>query len=152
MSESKKEVIFRAKVAKCVYNSSSFKIYAMDLDEKEYPDIKKNSYGNVSIMGELPDLVENVEYDIHAIEQSSKYGLGYKVIQIRRDELKTTDDIKAFLQEILTERQADTLMYAYPDIVDRVRNDDIKSIDLTKLKGIGLRGVGRSPTTREKQN
>ena len=143
MSEKDKEVTFRAKVVKCVYNSTSFKIYAMDLDEKEYPDIKKNSYGNVSIMGELHDLTEGVEYDIQAVEQSSKYGLGYKVIQIRRDELKTIDDIKAFLQEILTERQADALMSAYPDIIDRVRNDDIKSIDLTKLKGIGEKTLER---------
>ena len=69
MSEKSKgmEVTFRGKVIKCVYNSPSFKIYAIDFDEKEYPYVKKNRYGNASITGELPDLVEDVEYDIRGV-------------------------------------------------------------------------------------
>ena len=42
-----------------------------------------------------------------------------------------------FLSEILTNRQAETLYNNYPDIVDRVKENRLDDIDLSKLKGIG---------------
>jgi exodeoxyribonuclease V alpha subunit len=139
MSEKGKgmEVTFRGKVVKCVYNTPSFKIYGVDVNENDYPYIKKNYYGNTSITGELPDLAEGVEYDIRGIRQDTKYGISYKVTQICRDEPKSEGDIRVFLREILTETQADTLMSVYPDIIDRIRNNNADSVNLAKLKGIG---------------
>ena len=46
-----KEITFKGRVIKCVYDTSNFKIYAIDFDSKKYPYVKKNHYGNASIMG-----------------------------------------------------------------------------------------------------
>ena len=41
---SKKEVKFNCKIVKCMYNSENYKIYATDVDKKEFPNIKHNKY------------------------------------------------------------------------------------------------------------
>lgn len=132
-----KQYKFKGVVVRCTYNTPDFKIYALDVDKERYPDVKQNKYKNVSILGELPDLITDVEYEIIAEEQLSKYGTSYKVINIRRDLPTTIEDTYTFLSEILTENQAKTLVENYPDILQKVKNDDLKDIDLSKLKGIG---------------
>ena len=76
---------FKGVVVRCTYNTPDYKIYAIDINKKDYPEIKQNKYGNVSILGELSELTLGVEYEITAEEQTSKYGVGYKIINIRRD-------------------------------------------------------------------
>lgn len=137
MSEKEKEYKFSGRIVRCTYDSSDFRIYAVDVDKEKYPDIKQTKYGNVSILGELYELALGVEYEIVAIEQISKYGVGYKIINISRQKPSTIEDVKIFLEEILTQNQANVLVEHYPDIIDRVKNNDIDSIDLSKLKGIG---------------
>ena len=43
---------------------------------------------------------------------------------------------RSFLYEILTPNQTDILLEAYPDIVDRIMNNNLDDIDLNKTKGI----------------
>lgn len=136
MSTDNKQVTFKGRIIRCVYDSPDFKTYAVDFDEKKYPYIKKNRYGNASIIGELPTLTIGVEYDIVAMEQTSKYGISYKVNNIKRDIPTTEEDMYVFLQEILTPNQASVLYENYPDIVQRVKEDRLEDIDLNKLKGI----------------
>lgn len=136
MSEEKKYK-FKGLVEKCVYNSPDFKIYAVTTDKNEYPELKQNKYGNVSVLGELSDLTLGVEYEFTAEEQESKYGTSYKVINLRRDLPTTTEETYLFLSEILTENQAKTLIENYPNIIQMVKDNDLKDIDLSKLKGIG---------------
>ena len=131
-----KIVKFKGVITKCVYDSENFKTYAADINTKEYPEIKLNKYNNVSIIGDLPTLSLGVEYEITALEQDSKYGISYKVVQIKRDTPKTLSEIYTFLCEILTVNQADVLCAEYPDIIDRVKENRLNDIDLSKLKGI----------------
>lgn len=132
-----KQYKFKGVIVRCTYNSPDYKIYAVDVNKKDYPDIKLNKYQNVSILGELSDLTLGVEYEITAEEQTNKYGVSYKVINIRRDIPTTAEGTYLFLSEILTENQAKTLIENYPDIIQKVRNNDLSDIDLSKLKGIG---------------
>ena len=127
---------FKAKIIRPIYDTPDYKIYATIVSSKEYPDIHSNKYGNVTISGELSDLSADVEYEIEATEEETKYGFSYKVINIRRDVPKTEEEMFLFLNEILTENQAKTLWEVYPDIVDRVKNNRLDDIDLNKLKGI----------------
>lgn len=131
------QVEFRARPVKCVYNSDSFKVYAMDINASKYPSIKRNRFGNVSISGDISELALGVEYEVIAIEEKTKYGIGYKVLNIRRDIPTSSDAVKEFLNEILTENQATTLYDAYPNIIDIVKNDECDIVDLDKLHGIG---------------
>ena len=132
-----KKYKFKGVIERCVYNSPDFKIYAVATDKDKYPELKQNKYGNVSILGELSELTLGVEYEFTAVEQDSKYGTSYKVINIRRDLPTTTEGTYIFLSEILTENQAKTLVENYPNIIQMVKDNNLNDIDLSKLKGIG---------------
>ena len=121
---------FKGVVIKCTYNTPDYKIYALDVNTKNYPEIQRNSYGNVSIVGELAELTLGVEYEITAEEQVSKYGVGYKVLNIRRDIPTTIEGTYIFLSEILTESQAKVLIKNYPNIIQKVKDNDLADIDL----------------------
>lgn len=132
-----KKYKFKGVIERCVYNSPDFKIYAVATDKKQYPELKQNKYDNVSVLGELSDLTLGVEYEFTTVEQESKYGTSYKVLNIRRDLPTTTEGTYIFLSEILTENQAKTLVENYPNIIQMVKDNNLDSIDLSKLKGIG---------------
>lgn len=136
MSEKEKEYKFSGKVVRCTYDTPDFKIFALDVDKEKYPNIKHNKYGNVTILGELHELTAGVDYEIVAVEQTSKYGMSYKVLNIKRDMPTTAEDMYLFLSEILTPNQAKVLYENYPDIVQRVKENRLDDIDLNKLKGI----------------
>ena len=131
------QVEFKGTVVKCVYSSPNFKTYALDVDDVLYPNIKHNKFDNVSLIGDLSDLVIGIEYDIVATEEQTKYGVSYRGINVRRDMPTKTSDVKAFLQEILTMNQAEVLYENYPDIIDIVMEGKDDIVDVNKLYGIG---------------
>lgn len=131
-----KEILFKGRIIRQTYNGGDYKIYAVDVNKDIYPDIKFTKYGNCTILGEMHELGIGIEYEIKAVEQNTKYGYSYKVLNIKRDRPQSASDMYLFLQEILTLNQAKTLYEVYPDIVDRVMNNQLENIDLSKLKGI----------------
>lgn len=102
----------------------------------EYPDIQVSKYGTATIKGNVQELNLGVEYTVKAKEISDKYGVGYEVINIKREKPTTLAATRNFLYEILTPNQTDTLLEAYPDIVDRIMNNRLDDVDLNKTKGI----------------
>lgn len=132
-----KQYKFKGVILKCTYNTPDFKIFAVDVNKEKYPDIQHNKYNNVSIIGELPELALGVEYEITAEEQVNKYGTSYKVVNLKRDMPTTVEGTYIFLSEILTENQAKVLVDNYPNIIQMVKDNDLKDIDLSRLKGIG---------------
>lgn len=138
-----KQYKFKGVVVRCTYDTPDFKIYAVEVSKNDYPDIKQNKYNNVSILGELASLTLGVEYEITAEEQTNKYGTSYKVINIRRDIPTTVEGTYLFLSEILTENQAQVLVANYPDIIQKVKDNNLDDVDLSKLKGIGVKTFER---------
>lgn len=134
---SDKQVKFKGVVARCVYSSPGFKTYAMTVSKKDYPFIKFSKYGDASIIGDLSDLIVGVEYDVTATEEHSKYGVSYRVVNIRRDVPTGEYDTRVFLEEVLTYNQAKVLYDNYPNIIDMVKNGEDNNVDLSKLHGIG---------------
>lgn len=102
----------------------------------EYPNIQVSKYGTATIKGNVQELNLGVEYTVKAKEISDKYGVGYEVINIKREKPTTLAATRNFLYEILTPNQTDTLLDAYPDIVDRIMNNRLDDVDLNKTKGI----------------
>lgn len=131
-----KEVVFKGRVVRCTGSNGDWKAYALDVDKNVYPNIKFTKYGNASISGNIHQLGEGIEYEVTAAPEHTKYGYGYKVINIKRDKPNTALDMQIFLTEIISPQQAHTLFEAYPDIVDRVINNRLDDIDLNKTKGI----------------
>lgn len=136
MKNNEKEVLFKGKIVRQTYDGGDYKIYAVDVDRNTYPEIQLNKYDNVTILGEIHELGIGIEYEIKAIEQTTKYGYSYKVLNIKRNKPTSASDMFLFLEEILTPKQAETLYNVYPDIVDKVMNNDLEDIDLNKLHGI----------------
>ncbi len=131
-----KKVFFKGTVIRKTYEREDYKVYAMDVEKEAYPEIKFTKYGNVIITGEIYELNTGVEYDTLAVENNTKYGYSYKVLNIKRKKPESSRDMYYFLRGILTLRQAETLCDVYPDIVDRVINNNLDDIDFNKLKGI----------------
>lgn len=132
---------FKGKVVRSIYKSDNFSVYALDVEEIDYPDIKQNKYGNVGICGELHDLIMDVEYEIEATEEETKYGTSYRVFSIRRNTPTTVEETHSFLREVLTNNQAVTLIENYPNIIDIVKENRIHEVDVRKLKGIGEKSL-----------
>ena len=127
---------FKCTPERLVYNSDEYKIYGCSVNSFEYPDIQVSKYGTATIKGNVQELNLGVEYTVKAKEISDKYGVGYEVINIKREKPTTLAATRNFLYEILTPNQTDTLLEAYPDIVDRIMNNRLDDIDLNKTKGI----------------
>lgn len=122
---------------------TNYRICAMNIDKEKnedvYDELKFNKYGNVTLVGDLPELYEDVDYTIEAEEQVSKnkaFGYQYSVIRITRQKPTNKTQSKKFLTEILTYNQAETLLKVYPNIIDKIINNDLDDIDLSKTKGI----------------
>lgn len=127
---------FKATPVKCLFNSENFKIYGCKVDSFKYPDVKINSYNNATIKGDIQELNLDCEYLIKGEEIQDKYGVSYKVINIKSEKPTTIESSRAFLSEILTYQQAQTLLSVYPDIIDRIINNRLDDIDLNKTRGI----------------
>ena len=127
---------FKCTPERLVFNSDEYKIYGCSVNSFEYPQIQIGKYGTATIKGNVQELNLGVEYIVKAKEISDKYGVGYEVINIKREKPTTLAATRNFLYEILTPNQTDTLLEAYPDIVDRIMNNRLDDIDLNKTKGI----------------
>lgn len=137
-------VEFKASLNKVIYNNEDYWILAMNVDSFTYPNIKKNKYGNVTLCGtNLFELDGDVEYDIKAVEEEGKYGPQYRYISCSREVPITENDVRKFLQTILTYNQATEIMREYPNIIDLVRENRTDEIDISKLKGIGEKTLSR---------
>lgn len=132
-------VTFKVTVEREVFknDNNGFGIYAAKADMQRYPFLKSNKYGNISIKGYIAPLTIGVEYEVTATGGEGKYGYEYNVSCITRDTPMKPEDVHAFLKEILTVKQADELYSKYPDIIERVKNNNLSDIDLSQLNGIG---------------
>lgn len=127
--------MFKATIKKCRYNSEDFKIYVADIDEAKYKNIKLNSAGQLILTGNMPNLIPDIEYEFTANkEYNTKFGVQYKVISLRRDLNNDENSSRKFLNEILTEKQTNTLLEVYPNIIKMIM--DGEDVDLSKTKGI----------------
>ena len=127
-------IIFKGQYVRTLCNKEDFKMYAIKVDITQYPELELNQYGNIVICGDLFDLQYGINYEITVYREPYKYG--YKVVNLTYERPHDEESVFAFLNEILTHRQAETLFNNYPDIIDRVKENRLDDVDLNKLKGI----------------
>lgn len=133
-----KQVEFIGRVDREIYSTENYKMYSVEVDRDEYPDIKFTIYGNATIAGNLHSLTPTAEYYIIANERNGNRGYVYDVVNIRKTEMKSESEVYTFLQEILTLNQAAELYREYPQIVQLVIDGTADEVvDLNKLHGIG---------------
>lgn len=127
---------FKGKIIRKVYANEDYRVYGVKIDKTLYPELKLNRYGNITIVGDIGDLTFNVDYNITAKEENTKNGISYRVLNITRKKPTTIEDSFTFLSEVITEKQAKTLLDVYPNIIQKVINNDLDDIDFNKTKGI----------------
>lgn len=127
------------------YNEdSSFGVYKFTT-LTELPELKSSendfdtskTYSGI-LSGRMQRLYPGDEYIISAqLKFNKKYNnWQYEPVSIVADVPKSSEQQKTFLQTILTKRQADELISAYPNIVEDIING-VDSVDLSTIKGIG---------------
>lgn len=128
------DIKVRAQVEKCVYDSDTFRVYAMNVLEVIDGDVIKNKYGNISLSGAIQRLEQGIDYIVEARFEDNKYGGGYKMKSISADKPKSLEETYAFLCAIMPERYADEIFKNYPNIIEMVENSE--EPDLSMLHGI----------------
>lgn len=136
-----KIVEFTGRVIRQIWanEENSFRIYAFDVDQKTIEDqgLKKTMYGSISVKGTVHELGQDLDYNIKAKETyDAKNGYSYQLINISRNRPQNSEEMYYFLREIITKDQADELWRNYPNIVQKIIDDDLDDIDLNKTKGI----------------
>lgn len=108
------EYKFSGKPIYQTFHNQDYYIYKFEIANKEKEV--------VSIKGNIGQLERNRTYIVHADQKQvhPKYGASYSVKAIYMDKPHGADETRAFLQEILSDRQAYNLCDAYPDIIDRI--------------------------------
>lgn len=117
------------------FEKNDFRIYVLDVNQKAYPEVKSNNRGEVVIAGDIPDLIPNNIYTISGIEEyNNSFGWQYSLKHIEMDKPTDVESSRRFLYEVITEKQTDTLLEVYPNIIDMIINNE--PVDLSKTKGI----------------
>lgn len=129
-----KEVKFDFTLAYKRYESEDYKIYLVDI-KNPTDDIKSNTRGEFVIVGDIPELSFNINYQaIATMEIHKTFGLQYKIKNIKQERKTDLESSRAFLSEILTSNQTNVLLEVYPNIIDMIINGE--EVDLNKTKGI----------------
>lgn len=125
-------------------DSSSFGVYKFNT-KSELPHLTGNpdlfdhtvTYSGI-LSGRMQKLYLGDTYNVVAKPvYNKKYSnWQYEPISIQAAIPKSEEQQRAFLRSILTEKQTDTLMAVYPNIVEDVM-DGKDDVDLSKLNGIG---------------
>jgi hypothetical protein len=91
-----------------------------------------------SLVGKMQQLYIGSEYNVTAkLLYNSKYkSWQYEPINIAAIVPKTEEQQRIFLKSLVTERQANILLSAYPNIVEDTINGKMENIDLDKTNGI----------------
>lgn len=100
--------------------------------------IELNGWGNFSIIGTATELFEGKEYNVvlGEIKRDKDRGDSYPLIHVKGEKLLSAKSQREFLESIITTRQYQTIIKAYPNekILDFIMDD---KVELSKLKGIG---------------
>lgn len=132
---------FKAIINRTIFenNSSCFRICSATIDDetKKKLNLKKGLRGEFILCGTFQELTNGAEYNVEAVEEDTeKYGYQYRVLHIGRDRPHSAEEMYMFLSDILTENQAETLYREYPNIVQKIIDEDLDDVNLSKLPGI----------------
>lgn len=111
-------------------------------------EVKLNQYGGFTIVGNLPYLTVDHEYELEIVEgKASKYGINYVVKDVptlaKKDLKNISDEEKFSILKVATssDRIANNILNAYPNFIEDVvtKSDEelTECIDLKKIKGVG---------------
>jgi len=126
-------------------DSTLWGAYAFETDQelpetKERPDpfgLEPSVYTS-NLVGKTQRLDPSMKYHVKAkLAYSKKYkSYNYEIVSVQHEAPQSLEDQKTFLKTLVTERQAETLLNVYPNIVEMVLSGEYE-VDLSLLDGIG---------------
>lgn len=89
-----------------------------------------------TLTGKMQRLTSGIKYECEATEVfNKKYKKWqYEVIDIKVQKPDSAETRRKFMECILTERQVDSLLSVYPNIIDMIINEEY--VDVSKIKGV----------------
>lgn len=130
-------VEFKCTMLKERFNSDNYKIYVVDINKEVYPNVKGNKKDEIVLVGNIPNLLPNLEYNVQCyIEINKNWGLQYSVKSIRQDKATDLESSRKFLNAIINPNYVDILLEVYPNIIDKIIKNDLEDVDLNKTKGV----------------
>ena len=60
-NKDEKEVLFKGRIIRPIYESEDYRVYAVEVDKTIYPDIKLTKYGRAVISGVIHELGYGIE-------------------------------------------------------------------------------------------
>lgn len=90
-----------------------------------------------TLAGQMQQLWTGSEYKITATyKDNKKYGAQFNPVTVFAVAPRSKEDQKIFLKSLIAESVADSLLNAYPNVVNDVINGDLDAIDYDKVKGV----------------
>ena len=133
-------VKFKAKIDVIKYYNEDNNYHIMQFSTTEkLPNLKSHEGKYIGTL--VGNCIRCIEGDTCNVEAEGvvhpNFGFQYKIISLNYDKPMDAGSMYTFLSAILTDAQTTVLYNAYPDIVDRVLEDNNYMPDLRTLKGIG---------------
>lgn len=139
------DILVRGKILKQLWKSDSngYMFLSFSPLASERNKVKINKYGTVTLKGELGYLTVGEEYELKLKElETNNFGTSYEVLscpslcEIDLSKL-TLDESKKILTTFTTENQANNILSAYPNFIEKVINEGKESIDVKKIHNVG---------------
>ena len=125
------------KINKIIYSNNNYNIFYFKVNEvKEGNPFINKIFKTITVKGILDYTDTNMEYVITAKEENDKYGISYKLLDMRTNvDLSDVNVQKNFLKAILTEKQVENLYNKLPNPLKVIEEGDIQT--LCTIDGIG---------------
>ena len=131
---------FEAKVLRILYQNEETNSRICQVYTKTPIPYIEPKFGNyyITIVGTFIPVEEGDIIQVSGnLMSHPKYGYQIQIKDVYFNKPLTKKEVLAFLKAILTVSQANVLYDNYPDIIDKIIEDEDFTPDLNKLKGIG---------------
>jgi len=120
------------------FERGSFKMYGFYPNNSCLDKVVLSDYGNITIKGELPTMVEGKEYELEVeYEKRGKYE-SYVVKRFINNPMDmNTNEAYNFLSELIGYKRANNILKVYPDFVKMIIQSKKDEIDVSKIYGVG---------------
>lgn len=120
------------------FQKGSFKMYGFCPNDTYLDKVSLSDYGNITIKGELPSLVEGKEYKIEVEYEKKGQYESYIVKRFLNNPMDMNEnEAFNFLSELVGINLADNILRAYPDFIKLIIQGKENEIDTSKIYGVG---------------
>jgi RecD/TraA family predicted helicase len=120
------------------FERGSFRMYGFCPNDSCLDKVSLSDYGNITIKGELPTLIEGKEYEIEVEYKKKGQYESYVVKRFLNNPMDmNSNEAFNFLSELVGDKLADNVLSVYPNFVKMIVKGKENEIDTNKIHGVG---------------